>query len=97
MGQVDVPSSQAEKITTRRGFIDEGEVPLDLIADATEGGEVRIDLEPAADWIPDEDKHRTTAYVGPIEAVQLGERLVAAGRQALAEVLDAVPASKKAS
>lgn len=43
--QIDIPNSSAAKVTTTRGFVDEAEVPLDVIADATGGGEVRIDLE----------------------------------------------------
>jgi hypothetical protein len=70
-------------ITTKLGFVGEAETPVDVVADDTEQGEVRLDLRPTADWhgaqlVP------VTAYLHPTDAAVLGHQLIEAGRAATA-------------
>lgn len=81
-----VPGAGEERVTTRRGFAGEDEVPIDVSAYHTEGGETRLDLDVSADWV-DLDVRTFTAYLDPLQAVVVGERLAASGRKALEQLV----------
>lgn len=84
-----VPETYPAPVKTRRGFVGEEELPVEASTYHTEGGEVRLDLGVDADWAPEELRELLiTAYLDPLAAVQLGERLTESGRKALAALVE---------
>lgn len=69
------------RISSRLGFVGEDESPIDVVADMTEPGEVRIELRPTADWI-DNELRPISAYLHPTDAAVLGHQLIEASRAA---------------
>lgn len=69
---------------TRFGFYGEEELPVEVIADDTEPGEVRLELVPRPlDFQKPEDRREpTTAYLTPTDAAILGHQLIESSRRA---------------
>jgi hypothetical protein len=70
------------RVTTQLGFVGEDESPIDVIADMTEPGEVRIELRPTADWTGNE-LSPISAYLHPTDAAVLGHQLIEGSRAAV--------------
>lgn len=83
--------SRDQAVTTDAGWYGEQEMPLDVVADYTEGAETRLQIGTSADWLGDEKPESMTAYLNPIDAVTLGERLIASGRRAMDAMVEAIP------
>lgn len=84
-----IPQSGTSKISTQSGWIrdEDDQVPVDVEADCTDAGEVRLAIDVSADWT--KARPGLDAYLSPIDAVILGERLIAHGRTALEGLLEA--------
>ena len=83
-----VPETEVSPVRTRRGFRGEDEAPAEVTVQHTEGGETRLDLDFGAGYMSEEARASITAYLDPLAAVTIGERLIASGRKALDELVD---------
>jgi hypothetical protein len=68
-------------VTTALGFFSEDEYPAEVIADATEPGEVRIEIVARANWTKDQPS--ATAFLSPTDAAVLGLQLIEASRASI--------------
>lgn len=78
-----VPTPGAQTVRTQRGFIEDQEAPMAIIADVSEGAETRLEIAVDADYVDPALQLTVTAYLDPVSAVIVGERLAASGRAAL--------------
>lgn len=76
----------SDRITTNNGWFEDGDdsnpYPASVRAEVTDPNEVLIQIQRDGAW----DKvHTAGAYLTPVEAARLGERLIAAANEALVD------------
>lgn len=85
-------SSGNPPIISLNGWVggEEGSSPMHITATYTEGCETRLDMSPDRELEGGDEVPSLTAYLSPVDAVALGERLIISGRRGLEALRDGI-------